>query len=225
MLLAPPAHDAIEFHTGIAAEVRRETHARAKVHGRGRGEAPADLEARFVAAWSNPAAPMDLEVAMPIARALRETYYSIKAFGKMFMPEAFSKPFSPEHEKLFRLLDDPTLRRFVIAAPRGFGKSTIIKAALAQAIVWGKKKHIVVVSNSQAGAIRLTEDVKAMIEGGDALRAIWPEGWASKDSWAKEVWTTKHRVRVVPLGMGVAHGGCARVTRGSLCCSRPTVRF
>ena len=50
--------------------------------------------------------------------------------AKVLFPDRFYLPFSRMHEQLFEVLDDNTVQKLVIAAPRGFGKTSLVNLAL-----------------------------------------------------------------------------------------------
>ena len=45
------------------------------------------------------------------------------AFAKTFMPNRFERPFDAPYKEIFNILDDDTIDRAAIAAPRGTGKT------------------------------------------------------------------------------------------------------
>ena len=60
-----------------------------------------------------------------IREILKRCYMSTKTASKVFFPERFWLPFSKLHDEIFKILDDDFIQKAVIAAPRGFGKTTI----------------------------------------------------------------------------------------------------
>ena len=55
---------------------------------------------------------------------IESCYRSTRTSCKVLFPERFHRPFSLLHNEIFNLLDGPE-QKVAIAAPRGFGKTTI----------------------------------------------------------------------------------------------------
>ena len=71
-------------------------------------------------------------------------FASTKVSSKVLFPERFNLPFSKLHDEIFQVLDDDSLQQVVIAAPRGFGKTTIDTISYpAKKIMFREKKFIV----------------------------------------------------------------------------------
>jgi len=130
---------------------------------------------------------------------------SLKATATALFPERFTRPFSSLHRELFRYIDDPSIQRLVIAAPRGFGKTSIVNLALpAKALLFREKKFIVPVSCSSSSAEMQSENLKLELKTNAMIRKLFgqiePE---SRDHpFGKEFWTTPWGSAVMPRGRG-----------------------
>ena len=97
-------------------------------------------------------------------RLLIESSQSTKCFATTFLPSRFDRPFASISDQIFEAIDNPKIQKVVIAAPRGWGKTTIDTIAYpARNICFGLKKFIVPVSN--------TAD-KAMMDAGNLRQAL-----------------------------------------------------
>lgn len=78
---------------------------------------------------------------------LLEAMGSTAKFGSMFMPERFWRPWTEAHSEFFELLDDSGVSFTAIAAPRGWGKTTIDSVAYpAKEICFQNTKFVEIVS-------------------------------------------------------------------------------
>ena len=59
-----------------------------------------------------------------IQEALASCFLSMKSTCRTFFPDRYNRPFCPDYDKIFAILDDDSIQQAVIAAPRGYGKST-----------------------------------------------------------------------------------------------------
>ena len=84
---------------------------------------------------------------------MAQCYNNTGSCGSVLFPEHFSTPDSPLHTQIDSLIDDDTVEKVVISAPRGLGKTTRMSIGkCAQGILFGKYKFIVYVSNSFTSA-------------------------------------------------------------------------
>jgi len=86
---------------------------------------------------------------------------STRAVAKTFFPERFNLPFAENvHGKIFNVIDG-TSNKNVIAAPRGWGKTSIVALALmARYILFRLCGFIVYINQSETAAVMQTENLK-----------------------------------------------------------------
>ena len=96
-----------------------------------------------------------------IKEIMQRCYGSTKGCAKVLFPERFELPFSSLHEEIFKVLDDDSINRVVIAAPRGFGKTSLCTIAQpAKRILFKEKKFIVPISATATNAVTQGENLK-----------------------------------------------------------------
>ena len=126
---------------------------------------------------------------------------SVRMFAGTMMAERFTRPFSSLHQQLFQLLDDDSKQRVAIAAPRGFGKTTLSTIAYpAQKILFQDKKFILPVSATATSAITQGENLKRELMQNPESNAIF--GPVKSDTFSKDQWITQNGVMVMPRGAG-----------------------
>ena len=136
-----------------------------------------------------------------IKQIMSQCYASTKTFSNVLFPERFHRPFSELHDKIFDLLDDPTKQRVAIAAPRGFGKTTIDTIAYpAKKILFREKKYIVPVSATATSAVLQGENLKNELQANVDINALF--GSMKSNQFSKEQWVTAGDTMVMPRGAG-----------------------
>lgn len=87
---------------------------------------------------------------------------STRVLAKTLFPERFYMPFAEEvHGKIFDLIDDPTKQKVAIAAPRGWGKTSIVALALmARKILFRHTGFICYINKSHDAASLQTENLR-----------------------------------------------------------------
>jgi len=142
-----------------------------------------------------------MEKTQEIKDILKSCYRSTKVASKVLFPERFYRPFSSLHDQIFKVLDDDSMQKVVIAAPRGFGKTTIDTISYpAKKILFQEKKFIVPVSCTATSAVMQGENLKReLISNTDIARLFGP---MKSDSFSKEQWITANGIMVMPRGAG-----------------------
>lgn len=136
-----------------------------------------------------------------IKDVLSTIYPSTELFAKTIFPDRFTLPFSSGHRRIFEALEDPTKQKVVIAAPRGFGKTSVVNFAYpAKNILFRDKKFIVAVSCSNDQAMMQTENLKRELLSNPNVSKIF--GSLKSDTFSKEMWITDSGTCVFPRGMG-----------------------
>lgn len=126
---------------------------------------------------------------------------STKVFSQTFMGDRFNRPFSSLHDFIFRLIDDDSIQRVAIAAPRGFGKTSLCTIAYpAKKIAFQQKKFILPVSATATSAVTQGENLKRELMSNNDFTHVF--GPVKSDSFSKDQWVTKNGVMVMPRGAG-----------------------
>lgn len=146
-------------------------------------------------------------------KILRRCCHDTGFCGETLFPEHFSTEDSPLHHQIDELLDDDSIEKAAIAAPRGLGKTTRLSIGkCGQAILFSKYRFIVYVSNSFDAAQRQTNNLKRELLTNQTIRRyfgdIRPEKVDgveedfSKVSWVAENKITGEKTIVLPRGYG-----------------------
>lgn len=134
-----------------------------------------------------------------LAWALKECTESTKLTGKLLFPERFDMPFSAAHQQIFEALDSPH-QLVAIAAPRGFGKTTLGMVKTAKAILFREKNFIVPISCTATQAIQISENLKRELLTNPMIRGTF--GPIESSEFTKEAWRTADGIMVMPRGSG-----------------------
>ncbi|RLC43907.1 MAG: hypothetical protein DRH70_09465 [Candidatus Coatesbacteria bacterium] len=126
---------------------------------------------------------------------------STELFSGTLMEERFNRPFSTLHKELFQLLDDDSKQRVAIAAPRGFGKTTLSTISYpAKNILYQQRKFILPVSATATSAETQGENLKRELLQNNEIAKIF--GPMKSDTFSKSQWITQNGVMVMPRGAG-----------------------
>lgn len=145
---------------------------------------------------------IDSEIKDLLAHAYNDTTIA----AKLFFPERFSLPFSKIHHRIAKAIDDPEIKQVAIAAPRGFGKTSMCMAFQAKCILYRSKKFIIPVSSSaKGGALLQSDNLKNKLLESHAIRTLF--GNLKSANWSKESWIVDwkdndFKTMVLPRGAG-----------------------
>ncbi len=137
---------------------------------------------------------------------LVECTRSTKMMAKVFFPERFFVPFSRLHDQIFEIIDSGA-PRIAIAAPRGFGKTSIVALAFAaRKILFNYSKLFMLISMSFDAAVLQTENLKFELLSNPMVKKLFPpikmRGAENIDeSFSKRAWVTGDTL-VYPRGSG-----------------------
>lgn len=111
---------------------------------------------------------------------------STKVTAKTFFPERFYIPFAENiHGKIFDLIDGPA-KKVAIAAPRGWGKTSIVALALmARHILFHHTEFICYINKSHDAASLQTENLRRELVTNREIRAFFGD-FKHRDVSAKE---------------------------------------
>lgn len=128
-------------------------------------------------------------------------YASTRTTAQVMFPDRITRPFTSAHQSLFDLIDDDSKQKVCIAAPRGFGKTTIDTIIHpAKRILFQEKKFIVPVSATSASALMQGENLKQELLSNVHIGNLF--GPMKSDNFSKERWVTQNGIMVMPRGAG-----------------------
>ena len=135
-----------------------------------------------------------------IQKILLDCIGSTRVTARVMFPNRFTRTFSKDHEKIFKVLDDPSLQQVVIAAPRGYGKTSLGMAYEAGKIVFREKKFIVPVSCTASQAVLQGENLKRELLSNTTIARLF--GPMKSSSFSQDQWITETGTMVMPRGSG-----------------------
>lgn len=128
-------------------------------------------------------------------------FASTRTTAELLFPDRITRKFTSISDQLFDLIDDDSKQKVCIAAPRGWGKTTIDTIIYpAKKIMFQEKKFIVPVSATSASALMQGENLKQELLSNFHLTQLF--GPMKSDNFSKEQWVTQNGVMVMPRGAG-----------------------
>lgn len=126
---------------------------------------------------------------------------STEVCAKTLFGERITRPFSALHREIFKILDDTSIQLASIAAPRGFGKTSLVNIVYpAQQILFQQHPFIVQISNTATQAMLQSENLKRELLQNIYIKDLF--GNVKSDNFSKEMWVTQTGVMVLPRGAG-----------------------
>lgn len=112
---------------------------------------------------------MDAQVHEILSRCATST----SVVARTFFPERFTLPFAENiHGPIFNLVDgtDPEV---AIAAPRGWGKTSVVMARMARAILFRLTPFIIYINKSETAAIMQTDNLRRELVSNRFIRSFF----------------------------------------------------
>jgi len=145
------------------------------------------------------------------ARSLRRKTgeASLLSFAKLYLSHHLTITPSNAHKEIYDLLAEMNSvrgKKAAIAAPRDFGKSTLITLiSVIYSICYKKEEFIVIISNTASQAQKILENIRTELTENDALREDFPEifesaGRPKPPRWRQHDIITRNKVEVLALG-------------------------
>ena len=134
---------------------------------------------------------------------------SVYAFAKLYMKHHLQFMPSEAHLEIYHLLDEALVERgkkIAIAAPRDFGKSTLITLIyIIYCICYSKEKFIVIISNTASQANQILDNVKKEWTENELLRVDFSEIFEFKLGFKQLRWRegdiiTRNNIKIMALG-------------------------
>ncbi len=141
---------------------------------------------------------------------LSQCSISTQTLAKTFFPERFTLPFASKvHGEIFKLIDDPTKNKVAIAAPRGWGKTSIVALALmTRYILFNHTNFICYINKSHEAASLQTENLRRELVTNKMIKNFFGDFKSRhlKDNEFEEVFSKKswvaYNTLVWPRGAG-----------------------
>lgn len=132
---------------------------------------------------------------------MQECFLSTKTAAVTLFPDRVERPFNQLHDEIFPLFDDDSIQKVAIAAPRGFGKTTLSTIIYpAKKILFHEKHFIMPVSATASSAIAQSENLKReLLTNLNTIRLFGP---IKSEVFSKDVWITSNGIMVLPRGAG-----------------------
>jgi predicted phage terminase large subunit-like protein len=133
---------------------------------------------------------------------------SLFMFAKLYMKDHLQFDPSPAHMETYHLLDTATIERgkkIAIAAPRDFGKSTLITHIhIIDCICYLKEKFIVIISNTSSQARQILDNIRKELTENELLKIDFPEIFEFRFGhkhlrWREEDIITRNNVRIMTV--------------------------
>lgn len=135
-----------------------------------------------------------------LQEAIAET--ALDRFLLTFFPHRFTRPFSSIHRKIFTPIEDDSIQKLALAAPRGFGKTTDLIGYAAKEILSGRKRYVVLCGSSGDMATQsLSDNLKWELSENELIQETF--GDVRTGEWSKEYFVVKvgkHQCIVRPVG-------------------------
>ena len=117
---------------------------------------------------------------------------SVLAFAMLYMKHHIHFTPSEAHLEIYRLLDIASVekgKKIAIAAPRDFGKSTLITLIyIIYCICYSKEEFIVILSNTASQANQILDNIKKELTENELLKADFPEVFESSGKFKQLRW-------------------------------------
>lgn len=123
-----------------------------------------------------------------------------------FFPKYAAYPFAPFQRRAVKRIVEHDEWFEVLSWSRGLAKSTITMMTVLYLAMTGRKKNIILTSNSKENAVRLLDPYRANLEANGRLIAYYGEQ-QSLGSWKEDEFITKSGVAFRALGAGQSPRG------------------
>lgn len=132
-----------------------------------------------------------------------------KKFAQIFFPHVCTLPFSKAiHDVIFKYLDDDSIDRLCILAPRGIGKSTITNLIYpAKELLFKRRDFILTVSDTGSQAVVKSNSLKAELMGNTLIKKIFGDisnrtVGQRGDTFSQDMWVASNGTIMFPRGAG-----------------------
>lgn len=153
---------------------------------------------------------MNLDNKDQLKEVMAQCFLSTKTTAQMLFTDSFTRPFASITDNIFKALDDDSIQKVVVKAPRGWGKSTILNIAYAgKKILFQEKKFIVPMSTTSTKAVLESENLKRELMSNALIKKVFGNVKTNNandtgidSSFSKEMWIANGGTLVFPRGAG-----------------------
>tara|TARA_R110000822_G_scaffold75287_5_gene181075 strand:- start:4131 stop:5627 length:1497 start_codon:yes stop_codon:yes gene_type:complete len=150
---------------------------------------------------------MDYEAKYELQQTLKKFHKSMGLFGKICFPTALKAEIPPFHTEVYKNLQNNSVPRVLIAAPRGTAKSTVSSLILP---LWraafkpqDEDLFIVIISESQTQSINFLSRIKYHLENSSTFRRLFGDmGPSTAKRWAGNDIVLANGTRIIAVGTG-----------------------
>lgn len=139
---------------------------------------------------------------------------NLYVYAIRYFPHYLTLPSSKLHKFLYktftRKLNKKRKRgfRLAVAAPRGNSKSSLVSNILPLwCVCYGKKKFIILISDTAKQAEEFLEDIKRELTTNEKIARDFPHVFGKGPVWKRGEITTKNDIKIIALGSGSAIRG------------------
>jgi hypothetical protein len=134
---------------------------------------------------------------------------SLLAFAQFYLPHHLKYKPSATHLEIYDLLFDALKvrgKKIAVAAPRGFGKSTLITLIyILYSICYAREKFIIIISDTTDQAGQIMENIKKELTENERLRLDFPEvfeknGKPTPPRWTQYEIETLNKIKILVRG-------------------------
>lgn len=107
----------------------------------------------------------------------RQAATDFQYFCESYFPQTFHLPWSNDHRKVLRRIEQAVLRGglFAMAMPRGSGKSSVSECACIWAVLYGHRQFVCLIGSDEGHAMDMLDSIKMELDGNEQLLADFPE--------------------------------------------------
>jgi hypothetical protein len=144
---------------------------------------------------------------------LVDCYKDTSLWCKVFYPDIFYADFDPPHKEIFDALDHCDARKIVIAAPRGLGKTSIMRAFAGKMLMYKTYHFLAYGGQAETHAMMQTENIKRELTSSQEIKKLFGQvkvrdsNLGLGDEFSKKAWMCGGSGLVVPRGSGQAFRG------------------
>lgn len=135
-------------------------------------------------------------------------YANTANYSKMFHEHTVYAPFDNGHLDMSKIIDNPLIDKAVIAAPRGIGKTTLVRMFVCKAVHYKMFRFVCYISKSETHAMMQTENIKYELMSSDRGKELFQPirikdvELGVKDDFSKKAWVASNYTLILPRGSG-----------------------